>query len=234
MKRTTLNLEPELDRAANADTDPTRPAEPTGLPVAATGQAAGSHLRRSVRAGAIEVVKTLALAVVIFFVVQAFVAQPFQVQQLSMQRTFEPGDYVLVDKLSPRWDAYSRGDVIVFEPPEGWEIEERAPFIKRVIGIAGDTVEVRRDGLAYVNGTALEEPYRYATEAGVVEPTEAEQTVWFVTAGELFVMGDHRRKSADSRVFGAIPVTSVIGRAIVRYWPLGSVGMLEAPAYPGL
>lgn len=194
----------------------------------------GSRLRRSVRTGAIEVVKTLALAVVIFFGVQTFVAQPFQVEQLSMQRTFEPGDYVLVDKLSPRWDAYSRGDVVVFEPPEGWEIRKKAPFIKRVIGVAGDTIEVRRDGLVYVNGTALDEPYRYANVAGVVEPTEADQTVWFVTAGELFVMGDHRRKSADSRVFGAIPVTSVIGRALVRYWPLGSVGLVQVPEYQGV
>ena len=104
-----------------------------------------------------EVVETLVLTLVIFFVIQTFIAQPYQVQQQSMERTLEPGQYVLVDKLTPRFDAYDRGDVVVFNPPETW-INDDTPFIKRVIGVAGDTVEVRDDGIVYVNGTALDEP----------------------------------------------------------------------------
>jgi signal peptidase I len=192
--------------------------------------APGQSLFRRLRG----IVETLVLTVVMFFAIQLFVAQPFQVQQFSMERTFEPGDYVLVDKLSPRWDAYSRGDVVVFNPPETWT-SRKTPFIKRVIGTAGDTVEVRIDGRVYVNGTALEEPYLYADTAGGAEPTTADgDATWVVPAGELFVMGDHRMMSADSRVFGPIPVSSVIGRGILRYWPLSGFGIVSSPTYAGV
>jgi signal peptidase I len=182
-----------------------------------------------------EVVETLVLTLVIFFVIQTFVAQPYQVQQNSMERTLEPGQYVLVDKLTPRWDAYGRGDVVVFNPPATWT-EDPTPFIKRVIGLPGDTVEVKDDGLVYVNGTALEEPYTYADADGVNEPTTAslDQHRWVVPEGQLFVMGDHRQKSADSRVFGPISVSDVIGRAFLRYWPVSTIAILQTPAYPEL
>jgi signal peptidase I len=181
----------------------------------------------------LEIVETLVLTLIIFFVIQTFIAQPFQVQQNSMERTLEPGQYVLVDKLTPRWDAYNRGDVVVFNPPETWT-SERTPFIKRVIGEPGDTVEVRDDGLVYVNGVALDEPYTYRNDAGVNEPTEAspDQTRWVIPEGQLFVMGDHRQKSADSRLFGPISISDVVGRAFLRYWPVGTFKILQTPAYP--
>jgi signal peptidase I len=207
--------------------------DPGETPVEA-GPVAGGGWRHSALAGAIEIVKTLVLAAAIFFVIQLFVAQPYQVEMESMERTFEPGDYVLVDKLSPRWDPYSRGEVVVFDPPKGWEAPRKAPFIKRVIGLAGDTVEVRPDGRVYVNGTALDEPYLYRDESGVAEPTEAFQAALVVPQGELFVMGDHRQASSDSREFGPIPSSAVIGRAFVRYWPLGAFGLVQTPAYPGV
>ena len=191
--------------------------------------------RRSNKGCVFEVVETLVLTLVIFFVIQTFIAQPYQVQQQSMERTLEPGQYVLVDKLTPRFDAYDRGDVVVFNPPETWTNDD-TPFIKRVIGVAGDTVEVRDDGIVYVNGTALDEPYTYTNDEGVPEPTEggADQSRWVVPAGELFVMGDHRQRSADSRVFGTIPIGNVIGRAFLRYWPISTFGVLETPTYPDL
>jgi signal peptidase I len=191
--------------------------------------------RRSSTGCLFEVVETLVLTLIIFFVIQNFVGQPFQVQQNSMERTLEPKQYVLVDKLTPRWDSYSRGDVVVFNPPESWT-SDPTPFIKRVIGLPGDTVEVRGDGLVYVNGVALDEPYTYKNDQGVNEPTEAspDQTRWIVPAGELFLMGDHRQKSADSRLFGPIAVSNVIGRAFLRYWPIGTFGILQTPAYPGV
>jgi signal peptidase I len=191
--------------------------------------------RRSSMGCVFEVVETLVLTLVIFFVIQSFIAQPYQVQQQSMERTLEPGQYVLVDKLTPRIDAYDRGDVVVFNPPATWTNDD-TPFIKRVIGVAGDTVEVRDDGIVYVNGTPLDEGYTYTNDEGVPEPTEsgADQDRWVVPDGELFVMGDHRQRSADSRVFGTIPIGNVIGRAFLRYWPISTFGVLETPTYPDL
>ena len=178
----------------------------------------------------VEVVETLALTLVIFFVIQTFVAQPFQVQQHSMERTFAQGDYVLVDRLTGRWSPYTRGQVVVFQPPAG-AAEGKSPFIKRVIGVGGDTVEVR-DGKVLVNGVALDEPYLFRDQAGVAQPTETGgQARWVVPEGDLFVMGDHRQVSEDSRVFGPIPVSSVIGRGVVRYWPLSGLGIIATPSY---
>ena len=184
----------------------------------------------------LEIVETLVLTLLIFFVIQNFVAQPYKVQQDSMQRTLEEDQYVLVDKLTPRFDAYNRGDIVVFEPPEEWG-ESNTPFIKRVIGEPGDTVEIRDDGLVYVNDVALDEPYLYADEVdGPSQPTTAplEQSTWTVPEGDLFLMGDHRANSADSRTFGPVPIGRVVGRAWLRYWPLDTFGILQTPTYPSL
>ena len=183
-----------------------------------------------------EIVETLVLTLIIFLVIQNFVAQPYKVQQQSMQRTLEPEQYVLVDKLSPRWDTYARGDIVVFTPPEAWG-DEGTPFIKRVIGEGGDTLEIRDDGFVYVNDVQLEEPYIYADEpGGTPQPTTAslDQTTWTIPEGQLFLMGDHRSNSADSRTFGPVPVDRIIGRAWLRYWPIGDFGILDTPTYPEL
>jgi signal peptidase I len=189
--------------------------------------------RRSGFGCLIEVVETLVLTLVIFFVIQNFIAQPYQVQQMSMEQTLEPGQYVLVDKLTPRWDEYDRGDIVVFNPPPSWT-SDPTPFIKRVIGEPGDTVEVKEDGLVYVNGVALDEPYTFTNDEGVNEPTEAspDQARWVVPAGNLFLLGDHRQRSADSRVFGPVPISSVVGRAFLRYWPINTLGIIQTPSYP--
>ncbi len=212
-------------------------AGPSALPAVSGGLACTlrSVDRRSSFGCLVEVVETLVLTLVIFFVIQNFVAQPYQVQQNSMERTLEPGQYVLVDKLTPRWDPYKRGDVVVFTPPPAYT-QDTTPFIKRVIGLPGDTVEIKDDGKVYVNGVALDEPYTHKNDAGVNEPTVplTNQSSWVVPAGELFVMGDHRVASADSRVFGPIPESSVIGRAFLRYWPISTIGILQTPSYPGV
>ena len=185
----------------------------------------------------LEIVETLVLTLVIFFVIQTFVAQPYQVKQMSMETTLEPGQYVLVDKLTPRFDTYKRGDIVVFHPPADWVQSEDTPFIKRVIGVGGDTIEVRDDGKVYVNGTAIDEPYLFASvKGGKPDPTPADpdQNSWTIPEGELFVMGDHRADSADSRAFGTVPVENVIGRAWLRYWPVDTFGILSTPTYPEL
>jgi signal peptidase I len=182
-----------------------------------------------------EVVETLVLTLVIFFVIQTFVAQPYQVQQQSMQRTLEQDQYVLVDKLTPLWDEHSRGDIIVFRPPEEWNQASDTPFIKRVIGIGGDDVEIREDGYVWLNGIRLDEPYVYEVD-GEPQPTtgSASQRRFVVPDGQLFVMGDHRSNSADSRAFGPIPVDTVVGRAWLRYWPFDVFGILDTPTHPEL
>jgi signal peptidase I len=177
-----------------------------------------------------EIVETLALTLIIFFVIQTFIAQPYRVEQQSMEQTLEPDQYVLVDKLTPRFDDYNRGDIVVFNPPADWVSGPGTPFIKRVIGVAGDRIEIREDGFVYVNGTALDEPYIFATD-GVPQETSTshEPPLWEIAQGELFVMGDHRGSSSDSRVFGSIEVDDVIGRAWLRYWPFDTFSVLDTP-----
>jgi signal peptidase I len=176
----------------------------------------------------LEIVETILLTVVIFFVVQHFVAQPYQILQVSMEHTLDPGQYVLVDKISPVFSDYKRGDVIVFQPPAGYsEDGQDIPFIKRVIGVAGDLVEIH-DNSVYVNGVKLDEAYVYEGQPTV--PLNG-QSSWRVPAGDLFVLGDHREESQDSRVFGPIPKSSVIGRAWLRYWPLSNFGWIESAQY---
>ena len=182
----------------------------------------------------LEIVETLALTFLIFWVIQSFVAQPYKVQGESMERTLEPDQYVLVDKLTPRVDPYKRGDIVVFRPPTNWVQEGGEPFIKRVIGVGGDTVELR-DGSVFVNGVQLNEPYVYQ-DNGHAQPTEDLAGVgrWFIPQGELFLMGDHRGNSADSREFGPVDLDQVIGRASLRYWPIGAFEIIPTPGHPEL
>jgi signal peptidase I len=182
-----------------------------------------------------EVVETLVLTVVIFLGIQTFVAQPYKVQQGSMENTLLPEQYVLVDKLTPHWADYSRGDIVVFDPPETWTAGGvGVPFIKRVIGLPGDRVEIS-DGHVNVNGVELEEPYIFEDNgiSQTTEPSVGGQSEWVVPKGDLLVMGDHRQDSADSRTFGPIEIGHVIGRAWLRYWPFDVFGLLPTPSYAG-
>ena len=177
-----------------------------------------------------EIVETLVLTLVIFLVIQNFVAQPYRVQQQSMEHTLEPDQYVLVDKLTAQFDDYKRGDIVVFQPPAAWAQNDGTPFIKRVLAVAGDTISIH-DGGVYVNGIALDEPYIFDNQE--TQPT-GDRSTWVLGPGELFVMGDHRANSADSRVFGPIGTKDVIGRAWLRYWPFSTFGILPTPTYPEL
>lgn len=187
----------------------------------------------------IEVVETLVLTIVIFWVIQTFVAQPFQVQQESMRSTLEEGQYVLVDKLTPHFDSYSRGDIVVFNPvirelsctaaPSDIDGEGDVPFIKRVIGEAGDSLQLR-NGRVFVNGSPLDEPYVH----GVPTTDLGAESSWIVPADRVFVMGDNRANSIDSRAFGPVCASDVIGRAWLRYWPVNTFGIFPTPTYPSV
>jgi len=182
-----------------------------------------------------EVVETLVLTVLIFLGIQTFVAQPYKVQQSSMETTLMPDEYVLVDKLSPRWAPYARGDIVVFDPPETWSSGGGVPFIKRIIGLPGDRVELR-DGKVFVNDIALVERYIFIEngEPQTTDPIAGGASEWLVPEGELLVMGDHRQDSADSRSFGPIEIRHVIGRAWLRYWPIDTFGVLPKLPHPEL
>lgn len=182
-----------------------------------------------------EVVETLVLTLVIFLGIQTFVAQPYKVQQGSMETTLLPDQYVLVDKLTPHWSPYTRGDIVVFDPPASWSQGNGVPFIKRITGLPGDRVELR-DGKVFVNGNELNEPYIFK-DNGVpqtTDPAVGGLATWLVPDGDLLVFGDHRRDSADSREFGVIEISKVIGRAWLRYWPFDTFGILPTPAHPEL
>lgn len=179
-----------------------------------------------------ELVETLVLTVLIFLGIQTFVAQPYRVEQTSMENTVMPDQYLLIDKLTPRWAPYTRGNIIVFDPPDSEP--SGVPFIKRVIGLPGDRVELR-EGLVYVNGVKLDEPYLFKVgDVAQKSLPEDGETSWTVPAGDLFVMGDHRQSSSDSREFGPIEISHVIGRAWLRYWPVDTFGTLSTPTYTGI
>jgi signal peptidase I len=177
-------------------------------------------------------IETVLLTVLVVVGVQTFVAQPYRVEHESMLDTLQDGEMVLVDKLSPRLGWLRRGDIIVFEPPPRTG-DPGTPFIKRLIGLPGDVVAIR-DGLVIVNGVPLDES-GYVYQGQPTLPME-DRADWQVPAGALFVLGDHRVDSTDSRIgwLGMVPMDRVIGRAAVRYWPLDTAATLDAPGYPEL
>ncbi len=184
-------------------------------------------MSRRVRGWLLAAVATLILALLIVAVGETFIAQPYQVEQMSMETTLLPGQSVLVDKLTPDLDGYQRGDIVVFTPPGA--APGSTPYIKRVIGLPGETVDLR-NGHVSINGQEISEPYVYAGQ-----PTEPRgQDHWVVPPDALFVMGDHRELDNDSRIFGPVPLANVIGRVWLRYWPLAAVRVLATPSYPTL
>jgi len=175
----------------------------------------------------IEIAQTVALTVVAFYLLQSFIAQPFRVEQGSMRTTFEPGEYVLVDKISPRLTGFHRGDVVIFHPPESWPSGgDGTPYIKRVIGLPGEMVTIGPDGV-HINGTLLSETYVFRDGGADTDEPQS----WTLAADELLVFGDHRSNSSDSRAYGPIPVDAVIGRAVIRYYPIDRMSMIVPPPY---
>jgi len=192
---------------------------------------------------AFEIVETLVLTLLIYLVIHNFVAQPFEVQQSSMHPTIVDGEYILIDKLTPRFSGYEYGDVVVFDPPSGSGLDAQGiPFIKRIIGMAGDTISLE-NGRVFVtrqdaDPVRIEEPYVVTdadgSPAATLCPRDDCPQTWIVGDDEYFVMGDNRPSSQDSRVFGPVDADTILGRAWLRYFPLERIGLIERPDYPAL
>ena len=164
----------------------------------------------------IEVVVIVAAAFVLALLVQQFIVKPFAIPSPSMEPTLVEGDRVLVNRLVYHFHPPRRGDVIVFHPPGRPGSD---PFIKRVIGVGGDTVSVR-GGVLFLNGVAQDEPY-------IKEyPIENDYPETAISTGYVWAMGDNRNNSGDSRVFGPVSLDAIMGEAFAVYWPLGRAGGL--------
>ena len=174
--------------------------------------------RRSVR-NVVEWVAIVAAALAVALVVKTFLIQAFFIPSLSMFPTLHEGDRVLVNKLSYRLHDVHRGDLVVFERPPGQPESQIKDLIKRVVGLPGETIESRR-GEVYIDGKRLDEPY---LRDGITTDNLRRQKI---PADHIFVMGDNRPDSADSRVFGPIDEDLVVGRAFIRVWPVQDLSML--------
>jgi signal peptidase I len=187
-----------------------------GDSAAGSGRPAERHAHSRLRRTVLEWVAVIGGGIVIALVVEAFLVQAFWIPSASMVPTLEDGDRVLVNKLAYRVHDVHRGDVVVFERPpnsSNGEDSEIKDLIKRVVGLEGDTIETR-DGRLYVNRELIDEPY---LEPGTRTDMSAAITV---PDDHVFVMGDNRTDSADSRVFGPIDEDTIVGRAFVKVLPL--------------
>lgn len=183
-----------------------------------------------------DTIEAVVVALLLAFIIRAFVVQAFKIPSGSMLETLQIGDHLLVTKFaydvrlpSNIWldttdgkvlmqtGDPERGDIIVFKFPE----DERKDFIKRVIGLPGETLEVR-DKVVYINGEPIDEPYVHHTKADMA-PIRDNFGPIVVPENEYFVMGDNREGSYDSRWWGTVKRQKIVGKALVIYWSWGSI-----------
>jgi signal peptidase I len=163
----------------------------------------------------VEIVVIVAAAFALAMLVQAFIVKPFTIHQISMEPTLQEGDRVLISRLSYHFHDPKAGDVVVLHSP----VDASEDLVKRIVAVGGDTVAIR-DGDLFVNGVAVVEPYLNEQDFRGEYP----ETV--ILDGQVFVLGDNRNNSGDSRLFGPIDVDSIIGSAFAIYWPIGDWGGL--------
>ncbi len=166
-----------------------------------------------------DVFSFVAIVVLIIIPFRMFVAQPYLVDGSSMDPTFKNGEYLIVNEISYRFESPSRGDVIIFRFP----LDPRQFFIKRIIGLPGETIKLSGSSVTIVNeanpkGEKLNEPY-------VIFPKNDSLT-YTLKSGEYFVMGDNRAASADSRLWGPVPSKNIVGRPFLALFPLDKIRIL--------
>ena len=177
--------------------------------------------------GAFEWIAVIAIALVATFLIRSFVVEPFVVPTGSMESTIEIGDQILAQKVSLELgQPVSQGDIVVFHNPDG--TSEHDVLVKRVIATAGQTVDLQ-DGKVVVDGQALDEDYTTGMSwpLSVQAPGAQVSYPYTVPDGCVWVMGDNRENSADSRYFGPVDRSDLIAVALVRYWPLNRIGAID-------
>ncbi len=171
-----------------------------------------------------DVLETIVFIGSLFIVTYLFIMQPNQVKGASMEPTFKSGEYIFTSKITYKFRKPERGDVIVFKSPKNPDIE----YIKRVIGLPGDKI-LFKNGEVYVNDRLLKEDY-ISAKTNLWEGGFAKEGVPIVIPeNELFVMGDNRPRSSDSREFGPVTFSTVIGQVFYRYFPSDKVGLITNP-----
>jgi signal peptidase I len=166
---------------------------------------------------------------------RAFVVAPYYIPSGSMEPTLHGcancnDDHILIDKISYRFHPPQQSDIVVFAAPPGAGLPDKV-LVKRVVGLPGQHLALRH-GYVYINGKRLEEPYlnraflRKECGPGGPSTPETGRSRWTIPSGDVFVMGDNRCNSTDSRAFGPIPDSSIIGRAFAIIWPLGRIRLL--------
>lgn len=165
-----------------------------------------------------DVIETMVLVAIAFLVINALIGR-FRIEQVSMEPNLYEGEYVIVDKVSYAFRQPARGEIVVLKNPN----PNLPDLIKRVIGLPGETIEVRSDAV-YIDGQPLIEPYAQ-------QPMGREQAAFTLQTDQYFVMGDHRNNSSDSREFGARPLNDIVGRAWIIYWPPSDWQVLSSPTY---
>ncbi len=161
----------------------------------------------------VDVLETLVLSVVLFVTINLISAR-IRVDGSSMYPTLVSGEYMIVNRISYRLGNPKRGDIIVFHPPP----KPKEEYIKRVIGLPGDEIEVKNNAV-FINGQRLDESYLKVTTNYI--------GTWQVPAGQLFVLGDNRNNSEDSHDWGMVPMEYVVGKAILVYWPPPAWGLVD-------
>ena len=174
----------------------------------------------------VEGVKTLGLSAILALGIRTFIAEARYIPSESMLPTLEVNDRLIVEKIGYHFNAPQRGDVVVFAPTEALQEQQfKDAFIKRVIGLPGDVVEVR-EGKVFINDSPLPESYIY-------EPPDYAYGPEVVPEDSYLVLGDNRNNSYDSHYWGFVPRDRIIGKALVRFWPLARIGSLDKqPLYP--
>jgi signal peptidase I len=255
------NLNPALDADSHHDGDSFGSVTVAGkdsLPATETtpgveDQAAvPSRPAKSAGKAVREIVETLLLALVIFVAVRALVLN-FRVDGSSMSPNLQNKEMLLVNRnvyfhfdLNKYLDIIpfvdrdgkdivypfhppERGDIIVFNPPDS--VNSEKPYIKRVIALAGETVEIKSDGYVYIDGKKLDEPY---IKGAITECNRNPCAPYTVPEGMIYVMGDNRRNSSDSRIFQGVKIENIIGKAWLTYWPFDDFGLVPHFDYPDM
>jgi signal peptidase I len=212
------NISPRCGEAPNATTSGAVSASVTSSGTAPEPPAVESSNSRNVLRPEIRVwTRDLLIAIGLALVIIVFLYQPVKVEGTSMAPLLSDQERIFINKFVYRFEPIVRGDVVVFWYP----LDRTKSFIKRVVGLPGETVEIRR-GVVYINGDAVPEPYVPPQYADVSDFGPIK-----VPKGSYFVMGDHRISSNDSRVFGPVASQYIYGRAVFAYWPVDHFGSLS-------